>query len=95
MAPHRLGEEVVCLTGERYRLCRLELLNARKGQRQHLHIDACGVHGRDPAAAEIAQLFDELFVTRRNLGMTAGRFRLGLQLPPQAFHERLGGVVLL
>jgi hypothetical protein len=54
MAPHRLPEDVVCLTGERYRLCRLELLDARKGQRQHLYIDACGVHGRDPAVAEIA-----------------------------------------
>jgi hypothetical protein len=95
IAPHRLREEVVRLTSERYRLCCLKLLNARKGQRQHLHIDACGVHRRDPAAAEIAQLFDELFVARRNLGMAAGRFRLSLQLPPRAFHERLGGVVLL
>jgi hypothetical protein len=45
---------------------RLQLLDARKGQREHLHINTCGVHGRDPPLAEIAQPFDELRVARRH-----------------------------
>jgi hypothetical protein len=59
-----------------------------------LHVDACGVHGRDPALVEVAQLFDELRVASRHSGMIAGRFRLSLQLPPGTLHERRGSVVL-
>src|SRR5215217_3591826 len=33
-------------------------------------------------------------VARSHLGMVAGRICLLLQLPPRAFHERRGGVVL-
>ena len=80
MASHRVGEAVVGLTGERHRLGRVELLHARSGQRQHLHIDAGRIHVRDPVVAEIAELLDELGVAR--------------QVLPGTFDERPGRVVL-
>ena len=38
----------------------VELFGARRGQRQHLHVDAGGVHRRDAARADVAQRPDEL-----------------------------------
>ncbi len=59
MASHRIGEVVVRLAGQCDGLGRLELLQARGGQREHLHVDPVGIHLRDPAVADVAQLLDE------------------------------------
>ena len=80
MASHRVGEAVVGLTGERHRLGRVELLHARSGQRQHLHIDAGRIHVRDPVVAEIM-----------SCSMSCGVAR---QVLPGTFDERPGRVVL-
>jgi len=60
MAPNGLPQTVVGLAGERLRGDRIELLHTGRVQRQHLQVDACGVHVCDPEVVEIQQLIDEV-----------------------------------
>ena len=48
-----------CFARERLRLLALELLDARRGQRQRLHVDFSRIHRRDPAIADVEEVGDE------------------------------------
>ena len=48
--------EIVGFGGQRDRLGGVGLLGARRGQRQHLHVDAGGVHLGEAARADIGEL---------------------------------------
>ena len=73
-----VGEKIIGFAGKRDRVGRFELLAARRGQRQHLHVDAGCVHVGDPRVADIGQL-------RENLGEPAADLlRMFLALSPGA-----------
>jgi hypothetical protein len=57
---HRRGERVVTFARQRHRLGGVELFGARRSQRQHLHVDAGGIHRRDALVADVAQRLDQL-----------------------------------
>ena len=94
-APDRLRERVVRLPGQGHRLVRSELLHARRGEGEHLHVDARRVHPRDPPLAEIAEVLHELRVARRHLGMVPSLLDPGHEVPPRTFEKRARSVVLL
>jgi hypothetical protein len=85
---------VVGLAGERYRLDRVELPHPWGGQGQDLDVDDGGVHVRDPALADVAQLLDEPGEARRHLRVRSGGLGLFPDLAPWTVHERRGRVVL-
>ncbi len=60
MAADGFRERGVRLAREGLRLLDLELFDARRRQRQRLHVDAGGVHRRDPAVADVQEVGDEL-----------------------------------
>ena len=57
---HRLGQKIVGVAGERDRLGGVQLLGAGRGERQHLHVDAGGIHLGDAAGADVGELLERL-----------------------------------
>jgi hypothetical protein len=55
VSSHGFGGDVVGPHGERQRVGRVERLRAGRGQRQDLHVDALGVHRRDPGLADVVE----------------------------------------
>ena len=55
-----VGERIVGVARKRDRVGGVQLLGARRGQRQHLHVDAGGVHGGDALVADIAKRLEQL-----------------------------------
>ena len=53
---HRLGEEIVGLPGNRDLLRRVRLLDPWRVEREHLHVDAGGIHVGDALVADILKL---------------------------------------
>ena len=49
----RLGEEIVRFAGHRDLVGRVRLLHARRIERQHLHVEAGGIHFRDALVAHL------------------------------------------
>ena len=60
MAPDGFCERGVRLAREGLRLVDLELFDARRRQRQRLHIDAGRIHRRDAAIADVEEVGDKL-----------------------------------
>jgi hypothetical protein len=60
IGPDCLRDTVVGFPGNCSRRSRIELLRSRRGKRQHLHINPCGVHRRNSLLAKIAELIKEL-----------------------------------
>ena len=58
--PDRLGDAVVRFTSNGGRRSCVELLGSRRGKRQHLHVNPCGIHLRNSLFAKIAELVKEL-----------------------------------
>lgn len=61
ISPDRVGQVIVRVTREWDRFCGRQLLESRRGQRQHRDVDARSVHLRDTAAPHIGQPLDETF----------------------------------
>ncbi len=59
MAPDGVRERGVRASRKGLRLLDIELLDAGRGQRQRLHVDARRVHRRDAAVANVDELSDE------------------------------------
>jgi hypothetical protein len=55
VSSYGFGGDVVGPHGERQRVGRVERLRAGRGQRQDLHVDALGVHRRDPGLADVVE----------------------------------------
>src|SRR5271163_3298457 len=89
MAPDGFRERDIRAPRKGLRLLALELFDARRGQRQRLHIDARRVHRRDPAIADVNELIDE----RRE--PSADLFGALLQPPVRTVEKGGGGEVLL
>ena len=73
---HRVGEVIVGVARQRDRLGRVQLLDARRGERQHLHVDAGRIHFRQPLGADVAQPVDQVGIA------AADRFGAVFQLAP-------------
>src|ERR1700677_3273769 len=85
MASHGLGETVVRFPSEFHSLDGFELFGSRRREREHLHVDAGGVHLRDTLVSEIAQLFEEFRrATAKSLGLL-------FQLASGPIEKGLGG----
>ena len=76
------------------RLSRVELLHSWSGQRQNLDIDTGGVHVRDPALANIAELVDQPGKSGRDLRVRPDCFGLFFDLAAGTIHERGRRVML-
>jgi len=59
MAPDSFGESVIRVARNLLCILDLELLDARRRQRQRLNIDARGVHRGHARVADVEQLLDE------------------------------------
>src|SRR6266480_884925 len=94
MTPYCHRELVVGIMRECHCLGRVELLHARRGQRQDLHVDPGSIHLRDPVFIEFAQSIQKLGKARRHLGMVVDRLCLVLELASWTFHECCGRVML-
>jgi hypothetical protein len=64
MLLHRLGEEVVGLARDGDRLRGVRLLDPRRVQREHLHVDVGGIHFRDALVADLTKLLGGLGAAR-------------------------------
>jgi hypothetical protein len=95
MAMHRLGKRVVPDACEWDRLSRVKLLHSWSGQRQNLDIDTGGVHVRDPALADIAELVDQPGKTGRHLRLRPDCFGLFLIWQPPGGPDELPRLVSL
>ena len=56
MGTHRLGEFIVDIVGQRTRRIRIERIEAHRGEREHLEIDAGLIHVGNPSSAEVEEL---------------------------------------
>ncbi len=59
MPLHAVGEVVVGVARHRDRIGGFHLLDAGRGERDHLHVDAGSVHQRDAPGADVAEFADE------------------------------------
>ena len=57
---HRRGEVIVGVARERDGIGRVQLLDARRGERQHLHVDAGRIHFRQSLGIDVAQPLDQI-----------------------------------
>src|SRR5580704_9276634 len=84
----RGGEEIVGVADDGRRVGLVELLDARRGERHDLHVDARRVHGGDALVAEVAQFGDEFL----GAGVVE-LFRLFLEIAPRTVEKRRSGKV--
>ncbi len=84
---HRRRERVIAFARQRHCLGSVELFGTGRGERQHLHVDAGGIHRRDPFVADVAQRLDEL-------GAAALEFERGVfEVLPRAVEKQRRGEV--
>src|ERR1700761_1305646 len=60
ISPDCLCDAIVGFPGNCSCRSRVELFGSRRGKRQHLHINPCGIHLRDSLLAKIGELLNEL-----------------------------------
>ena len=84
----RGGEEIVGVADDCRRVGLLQLLDARRGERDDLHVDAGRVHGGDTLVAEVAQFGDQFL----GAGVVE-LFRLLLEIAPRTVEKRRSGKV--
>jgi hypothetical protein len=84
----RFGQRVIGVARQRHRLGGFQLLDTRRGQRDHLHVDAGGIHLGDPAFADVAQ------VAHQPLGAAAHLARLLLEVAARAIEKARRGEML-
>jgi hypothetical protein len=78
---HGFGQRVIGIARESSCLSRFQLLHARRGQRDDLHVDAGGIHLGDPSLADVAQIAHQPFGEAANLA------RLFLEVATRAIEK--------
>ena len=81
MLLHRFRQHIVGVARQRERVGGLQLLGARRIERQHLHIDAGRVHFRQSVGADVAELFEDFGAAG------AGFQNIFFELPPGAIEK--------
>ena len=79
---HRFGEEIVGFARDRDLLRRFRLLDPGRIQREHLHVDAGGVHVRDALVADILKLLENLRAAGAPIAEPLGEFLAGPAINP-------------
>src|SRR5579863_2573433 len=74
-------QKIVGVARQRDLVRSFKLLHARRIERQHLHVDAGGVHFGNALAADLAELLDDPRTAR------AGAQKAFLELPPRAVEK--------